>query len=208
MPSSMARAPEGAITLRDIRTLFERLGLAESFHEQEPLLLWPQVAGSQISRLTRPLRVRQGVLYVEAANHAVAQQLSLLKDAYLSKLNALLGEPRLRDLRFRVGSAFSLRLRGEGGPQGPRRAWAWETGSRGESSSPSPDLDLVERERIRRLVDELDDPKLKGIFEAWIQASVRRDRERARRGGKRCTTCGVHHEEEGDVCYYCELERA
>ena len=198
MPSNMTRAPKGAITLRDIRALFERLGLAESFYEQEPLLLWPQVAGPQISRLTRPLRVRQGVLYVEAANHAVAQQLSLLKDAYLSKLNALLGEPRLRDLRFRVGSAFSLRLRRD------REQERGGTGAQAQGES----LDLLERERIRRLVDELDDPKLKGIFEAWIQASVRRDRERARRGGKRCTTCGVHHEEEGDVCYYCGLERA
>ena len=96
-----------------------------------------------------------------------------------------------------MGSSFSLRLRRD------REQERGGTGAQAQGES----LDLLERERISRLADELDDPKLKRIFEEWIQVSVRRDRERARRGGKRCKTCGVHHEEEGDVCYYCKLER-
>jgi hypothetical protein len=178
----------GAISLKEIRELFERLGASEQFYEQEPLLLWPQVAGPQMSKLTQPLRVRQGVLYIEAANHTVAQQLSLLKEVYLKKLKALLSEPRIHDLRFRVGSSFP--------------------GARSSQHDPheGEQLNLLEREQISHWLDELDDPKLKEIFESWIKVSIHRDRERARRGEKRCEICGIHHDGDGEICYYCELE--
>ena len=181
---------ENAITLQEIRELFERLGIHEQFYEQEPLLLWPQVVGPQMSKLTQPLRVRQDVLYVEAANHTVAQQLSLLKDIYLKKLNALLGEPRIHDLRFRVGSSFL----------GAHSSQDDLHEREGEQ------LNLLEREQISRWLDELEDTKLKKIFESWIRVSIYRDRKRARRGGKCCKVCGIHHDGDGEICYYCELE--
>lgn len=182
------RDMNGAISLKEIRELFERLGASEQFYEQEPLLLWPQAAGPQMSKLTQPLRVRQGVLYIEAANHTVAQQLSLLKEVYLKKLNALLSEPQIHDLRFRVGSSFpGVRPSPHDPPEGEQ-------------------LNLLEREQISRWLDELDDPKLKKTFESWIRVSIQRDRERARRGEKRCKICGIHHDGGGEICYYCGLE--
>ncbi len=185
------RDMNGAISLREIRELFERLGASEQFYEQEPLLLWPQVAGPQMSKLTQPLRVRQGVLYIEAANHTVAQQLSLLKEIYLKKLNALLSEPRIHDLRFRVGAS-------------PLGAYSPQQDDLREREGEQ--LNLLEREQISRWLDELDDPKLKKTFESWIRVSIQRDRERARRGEKRCKICGIHHDGDGEICYYCELE--
>jgi hypothetical protein len=172
------------ITLEEIRRIFERQGLGKEFTEQEPLLLWPRVTGEKMSRLTQPLRVRQGILYVEAANHVVAQQLSLMKDSYLNKLNAFVSEGRVVDVRFRVG----------------------------DSSRPSREvrdaeqLSLLERERLEQLLDEAKDPDLRKAFESVILALARRDRGRAARGCAQCTVCGIHHDGEGEICYYCRLE--
>jgi len=174
----------GDITLLEIRRLFERQGLGEEFREQEPLLLWPQVVGEQMSKLTQPLRVRQGILYVEAASHVIAQQLSLLKDTYLRKLNELLGEERLVDLRFRVGEM-----------RPPTREPA-----EGEQ------LSLLDREELARWLEGIDDPHLRETLERFVLAALKRDRARAARGWSRCRRCGVHHEGEGEICYYCELE--
>ncbi len=174
------------ITLPEIRRLFERQGLGKEFEEQEALLLWPEVAGPQMSRLTQPLRVRDGVLYVEAANPVVAQQLSLMKEAYLSRLNELLGEKRLIEVRFRAGRALRM-------PVQDQRA-------EGEQ------LSLMEREQVKRLLDELEDPHLREGFERWILGLIRRERLRAAQGWTRCRLCGVHHDGPGEICYYCKLE--
>ena len=173
------------ITLEEIRRIFERQGLGKEFIEQEPLLLWPRVAGEKLSRLTQPLRVRQGVLYVEAANHVVAQQLSLMKDAYLNRLNAFVSEGRVVDLRFRVGDSSR-----------PSRAEVPEVEQ----------LSLLEREKLSHLLDEAKDPDLRKAFESVILALARWDRERAVRGCARCAICGIHHDGEGEICYCCQLE--
>ena len=178
----------GNITLGEIRTLLAQMGLEREFKEQEPLLFWPEVAGPQMSRLTEALRVREGVLYVEAANHVVAQQLRLMQDVYLKKLNALLGEPSIREIRFRVGSSFAT-----------RRLYAEEDAEREQ-------LSLLERERLSKLLDEVEDPQLRRAFEGWILASLRQDQARRAQGGHRCPRCGVHHHEEDEICYYCRLE--
>jgi hypothetical protein len=178
------------ITIQEIREFFERLGLRQEFYEQEPLLLWPEVAGPQMSRLTEPLRVRQGILYVETSNPVVAQQLSLMKDVYLRKLNDLLGEERILDLRFRVGR--SLRPVPHPGESSAGRA--------------SEQLSLLEREKLMQLLDEVNDSKLRAAFERLMLASAKLDRARQAQGGRRCEICGVYHDDEGDVCYYCRLE--
>ena len=173
------------ITLTEIRRIFERQGLGKEFIEQEPMLLWPRVAGQQMSRLTQPLRVRQGILYIEAMNHVVAQQLNLMKNAYLNKLNGLLSEGRLIDLRFRVGgSSRPLAPDPSGGEQ----------------------LSLLEQEKLEQLLDEAKDPQLRKAFESVMLALAKRDRERAARGYARCHVCGIHHDGEGQICYYCQQE--
>ena len=173
------------ITLTEIRRIFERQGLGKEFIEQEPMLLWSRVVGQQMSRLTQPLRIRQGVLYVEATNHVVAQQLNLMKNAYLNKLNGLLSEGRLMDLRFRVGG-LSQPL-AQDPPEGEQ-------------------VSLLEREKLEQLLDEAKDPQLRKAFECVILALAKRDRDRAARGYARCEVCGVHHDSEGRICYYFQQE--
>lgn len=177
-----------AIDLAMIRQFFERNGLGQEFREQEPLLFWPRVAGEPLARLTEPLRVNQGVLYIEVSNHVIAQELSLMKDVYVKKINELLGEARVQDIRFRVGTAPLAR------------------------PTPPPDdkgtqLSLLEREEMERILDELEDPQLRPAFAGLMQALAVADRARQAQGGHRCAVCGVHFTGEGQLCFNCRLER-
>ncbi len=176
------------IDLVTIRSIFERHGLGEAFREQEPLLFWPRVAGESLTRLTSPLRVNQGVLYVEVSNHVIAQELSLMKDAYLKKINELLGESRLEDIRFRVGlksAPPSTRAPDEAAIQ----------------------LSLLEREERERILDELKDLELREAFSSLMNALDASDWTRRAQGWRRCAICGIHLVDQGEICFNCQLDR-
>jgi hypothetical protein len=176
------------IGLETIREIFQRNGLGEEFREQEPLLFWSRVAGEPLARLTDPMRVSQGVLYIEVNNHVIAQELSLMKDAYIKKINELLGESRVQDIRFRV-----------------------RTNSPSQTMTPPDEsgiqLSLLEREEMERVLDELEDPQLREAFAGLMNALAVADRARQAQGGHRCAVCGVHFTDEGELCFNCQLER-
>jgi len=179
------------ISLETIRAIFERNGLGEEFREQEPLLLWPRVAGKGFAHLTEPLRVTHGVLYIGVRHHAVSSELNTMKQAYLKELNQLLDEPRLQDIRFQVLSNPSFR---------PKIS-ADESGIQ---------LNLLEREEMERILDELKDPELRAAFADLMSALAAADRTRQAHGWRRCALCGLHLLREGDqgeICFNCQLER-
>ena len=173
------------ISLSDLRAFFRREGLDDEFDEQAPMLVWFQVAGEQMNRLARPQRVRGDTLYVEVANSVVAQQLSLLKDDYLQRINARLQDRQLADLRFRVGSF-----------KPPAR----------EDEVDLEQLDLLTSGELREALDDIEDPKLREVFEQWILTNARIDRRREVAGGQACPDCGIHHDETTELCYFCKLE--
>jgi hypothetical protein len=172
------------ITLSNITVLMKRQGLSDEFKEQLPLLLWPQIAGTQMTKLTEAVRVRQGILYLEATNHVVAQQLTLLKDAYIKKLNEALEDDVISDLRFRVAGK--------------------------KQSTISPQLDdrsLLEIEKLDSILDEIEDDKLRASIESMMRFHLRINEQRKVEGGTICSTCGVYHDGEGQICYHCRVER-
>lgn len=170
-----------------LRQIFTRHGLAEEFQEQEPLFLWEEAVGERIARLASPLRVREGILFVEVKSHVLAQELSLLKEDYIRKLNRLLGEERVRDIRFRVG----------GLPQTPA-----EKPVRLEEVPLSP----KEQEEIEELVSDLEETRLREALRAFLITERRIEKLRLERGFKRCTRCGGLYKDGGELCLYCRLE--
>lgn len=170
-----------------LRRIFTRHGLAEQFLEQEPLFLWEEAVGNQVARLTAPLRVRAGTIFVEVQNHVFAQELSLLKDDYIKRINELLGEERVRDIRFRVGRVAR-----------PREEEAVEL-----EEVP---LSAEEQEKIAELVGDVEDSRLREALRAFLINERRIERLREEQGFARCPRCGVLHRGEGDLCFYCQLE--
>ena len=64
--------------------------------------VWGAAVGERIAAQARPLREREGVLTVACAAATWAQELDLLQDELLARLNAVLSPRELRALRFVV----------------------------------------------------------------------------------------------------------
>jgi len=176
------------VILEVLRRIFTAHGLAGEFHEQEPLFLWEEAVGEQIARLTTPLRVREGIIFVEVQNHVLAQELNMLKEEYIKKLNELLGEERVRDIRFRIGRGGVLREQEE------------------EVRLEEVPLSAAEQEEIEHLVSDVEDERLREALRAFFITERRIEHLREERGFKRCPRCGVLHCGDGELCPYCQLE--
>jgi predicted nucleic acid-binding Zn ribbon protein len=64
---------------------------------------WQSAAGESIGRFTRVGAIRRGALEVYVANSTLMQELTFQKPALLEKLQQLLPDEQLANIRFRVG---------------------------------------------------------------------------------------------------------
>jgi predicted nucleic acid-binding Zn ribbon protein len=67
---------------------------------------WRQAVGERIAAEARPVREREGVVTVECRASTWAQELDLLQDELVSRLNEALAQPRVEGLRLVVGDGF------------------------------------------------------------------------------------------------------
>lgn len=176
------------MNLKALEHLFERHGLLNAYKEQKPVFVWRQIVGPVIERLTCPLWVMNGVLHVEVATHVVAHELSLMKTDFIRRMNEVLGEACISDIKFKVRDQahtakndFQIDL------------------------SEAPLLD-EEREEITKLAATIEDKKLRETFERFLSTLKRAEKARQRLGWKRCSRCGIFHDGEGELCFNCAHE--
>jgi predicted nucleic acid-binding Zn ribbon protein len=64
--------------------------------------VWERTAGPAIAHAARPTAERNGVLTVTCEASVWAQELDLIAEQLISRLNSALGEPSIRELRCRT----------------------------------------------------------------------------------------------------------
>ena len=172
------------IHLLEIATVFRRQGLLDQFREQEPLLVWNEIAGENMAKLAAPLRVREGIFYIQVKNPVVAQQLEMLKDRYLKKLNEALIDTKITDLRFRVGKIHV----------------------QSEPEEPIMEPEQFDDSLVSKVLNEIEEGPLRDSLESMMRYHLTLDARRKQEGFKECTQCGSFHEETGSICYHCKAE--
>mgnify|MGYP000144444292 CR=1 FL=1 len=80
-------------------------GLNLDFPLKTSLLLrsWKEIVGEPIAAQTQPYAIRNRILFVHVSHSVWIQQLQFFKPALLEKINQFLGEPLLREIRFKLG---------------------------------------------------------------------------------------------------------
>ena len=68
---------------------------------------WREALGERVATEARPVRDRDGVITVECRAATWAQELDLMQDELVSRLNSALGEQRVAGLRLVVGDGRS-----------------------------------------------------------------------------------------------------
>ena len=82
-----------------LRTLREQ-GLETPLLQKRLVEAWPQVAGEVISRYTLNTYIYNQTLYVRLSNPALRADLSMRRQELTQKLNAVVGEQVIVDIRF------------------------------------------------------------------------------------------------------------
>lgn len=141
--------------------------IAKGVERARAILLWPTAVGSELAKITRPRSQQGGTLYVEVRDSATAHHLTMQRHRLLARLQELLGDESIRELRFSVGSIKKA-------PDAPRAA-----------PLPAPD-----RAKARKLAQEVADPELKQVVLRAAEAITRARRWREEQGYRPCPVCG------------------
>ena len=75
-------------------------GLETLLKQKRLVEAWPQVAGPVIARYTLNTYIYNQTLYVRLSNPALRSDLSMRRQEFTQKLNAVVGEQVITDVRF------------------------------------------------------------------------------------------------------------
>lgn len=92
---------------KEIEEVFRRLNLLGDFHDQAPVLLWPEAAGERLSCSSEALYVKDGTLHVRVSSSAAGCELRLRSAGIIRRLNELSGRPVIRRIKIDVGGRRS-----------------------------------------------------------------------------------------------------
>ena len=82
-----------------MRTLREQ-GLETPLQQKRLVEAWPEVAGDLIKRYTLNTYIYNQTLYVRLSDPALRADLSMRREEFVQKLNAVVGEQVITDVRF------------------------------------------------------------------------------------------------------------
>ncbi|MCX6272272.1 MAG: DUF721 domain-containing protein [Bacteroidetes bacterium] len=84
-----------------IRRLLERYRLQGRINEIHLVDSWPVVVGSLITKHTKSLKIRNGILFVELDSAALRNELTYARTKLMAKLNEEVGAEVIKDIVFR-----------------------------------------------------------------------------------------------------------
>lgn len=175
------------------------LGYEPVVKEWSAVWLWENTVGEKLSSVSRADKVKGHVLYVSVKNSSWAHHLSLMKREFLSKINTVIGEDLLKDIKFTVTHYSSK----------PTYRASLATDATASEASFSPDeVDLSEEVvgEIRDNASVIADCKLRSLFERVQLVDKKRKEWVSRHGGGRCAICQVPVED-SDICPVCSISR-
>lgn len=164
--------------------VFRRGGMKRSLKRAQAVLLWPQVAGSQLARFTRARNLIDGVLFVDVPDSETAMHLTLQRKRFLDVFQGKFGAREVKDIRFQTGRQMPA----EEPPE--------------EGAEPV-SIDPHDLSRMNRALGELDLPAelSRPALEA-AEAMLAYRAKRKAQGWKECPTCGALTPDEG-LCSTC-----
>ena len=84
-----------------IRAYLKESKLEKPLKERELIQSWETLLGKSVARATSKIYFREGKLYVHLSSSVVKNELFMLRDEILKKLNESAGEELVREIVFR-----------------------------------------------------------------------------------------------------------
>ncbi|MCA9835759.1 MAG: DUF721 domain-containing protein [Trueperaceae bacterium] len=163
--------------------VFKRGGMKRALKRAESVLLWPQVAGSEVARFTEAKTLQDGILYVEVSDSETAMHLMMQRQRFLDVYKVKFGVKDIREIRFRVGRP-AVRLEEEPLPSKPVH------------------IDPMLLSKFARTLGDLPDNLSQPAMQAAKAMLIDRERKRAA-GWLPCPLCDALSDHEG-LCDTCQ----
>ncbi len=194
--------------MRNTRGMAPAFGAVDSFFRDQELTAalrphlakahWAGVVGPQVAGVTQVESVRDGVLYVRVKNSVWANELTLLKDDMLRRLNAKLGGRVLTDIHFKASGLAKLKKKPASvRPDGPTDADLAKTPI---SKSAAAKIDAA--------LAEIKDEALRGRIRQIMLRAARTEEWKRREGWLVCKRCQALAEPSSDAAHFCTVCRA
>ncbi|MFC1493274.1 DUF721 domain-containing protein [candidate division KSB1 bacterium] len=84
-----------------LKKLFSNIGIEKGLEQQDALLIWDEVVGDKISKISKPESVRHGRLYVKISNSMWRQEVHYHKHEIINRINERLKREAIKDIIFR-----------------------------------------------------------------------------------------------------------
>jgi predicted nucleic acid-binding Zn ribbon protein len=83
-----------------LEELVDKLGIKKKLQEYEAVERWEEIVGQQIGRVTSAMGITKGVLFVRVRTGTWRNELTMRKREIIRKINLVLGEEIVTDIRF------------------------------------------------------------------------------------------------------------
>ena len=177
--------------MKHTRGLAPASGAVEGFFQSQELLKalrphlakahWAGVVGPQVSGVTQVEAVRDGVLYVRVKNSVWANELTLLKDDMVRRLNLKLGGRVLTDIHFKASGLTKLKK--------PTDKPVVPAPTEAELKKTILTKDAVTR--VEAALTEIKDDALCGHIRRVMLRAARTEEWKRRQGWPVCERCGA-----------------
>jgi predicted Zn-ribbon and HTH transcriptional regulator len=165
-----------------VSEILKLYNLDKQFADQQVLLVWSEIVGTNLAKLTRAIRFSHGTLTVETSSNTVSQELSLMEKRYVMLLNQRMERQLVLKIRFVPGNFSSRKIAGPDKPEGS-----------------------VNEDELA--LSDLDDPHLRDSFAHLYKTQRRREEAMLKAGAHRCPRCGVVFFGEEKLCPGCRYDQ-
>lgn len=62
---------------------------------------WEEIVGAEICKKAKPERITRGILYISVTTSTWANELSLMSEQLIKKINSFIGEEVVKNIRFK-----------------------------------------------------------------------------------------------------------
>jgi len=84
--------------------LVARMGITGRLEREKAVVCWEEAVGSAIARRAAAVSISGGRLVVAVENSAWLQELVMMKESIIDKVNSRVGKPVVEDIVFRIGN--------------------------------------------------------------------------------------------------------
>ncbi|MGI5875749.1 MAG: DUF721 domain-containing protein [Dethiobacteria bacterium] len=77
-----------------------KVGLKKQLNSRRFISYWPKIVGKQIVNYTRPLTIKERILWVEVTDSTWLYHLTMIKFRIIADFNAVVGQDLIKDIKF------------------------------------------------------------------------------------------------------------